>query len=174
MYLALVCCLLFFFYYSNIAFSHLSAQCIQSEWVCFCWPRPTMGNDFCHFTKAVATAAHPTLFAFTPFFSCLGPFSVFLLCTPHLPSPAYVTLTFTLTLLLWIFSHAISANRMSHELTRPAGTEVLAMDTFTWSARRIRLLLRKITHSLTRCSFYFLTWNLDDFFIRSLISLVIM
>lgn len=82
MYLALVCCLLFFFYYSYIAFSHLSAQCIQSEWVCFCWPRPTMGNDFCHFTKAAATAAHPTLFAFTPFFSCLGPFSVFLLCTP--------------------------------------------------------------------------------------------
>lgn len=173
MYLALVCCLLFFFYYSYIAFSHLSAQCIQSEWVCFCWPRPTMGNDFCHFTKAAATAAHPTLFAFTPFFSCLGPFSVFLLCTPHL-SPACVTLSFTLTLLLWIFSHAISANRMSHELTRPAGTEVLAMDTITWSARRIRLFLRKITHSLTRCSFYFLTWNLDDFFIRSLISLVIM
>lgn len=68
---------------------------------------------------------------------------------PYLPSlPLYVTVTFTLTLLLWIFSHAISSKRMSHELTRPAGTEVLAMDTITWSARRIRLLLRKITHSL--------------------------
>lgn len=65
-----VCCLLFFsilffilfFYYSYIAFSQLSAQCIQSEWVCFCWPRPTMGNDFCHFTKAAA--ARPTLLRF--------------------------------------------------------------------------------------------------------------
>lgn len=163
MYLALVCCLLFFFYYSYIAFSHLSAQCIQSEWVCFCWPRPTTANDFCHFTKAATAAAHPTLISFTPFFSCLGPFSVFLLCTPHL-SPAYVTLSFTLTLLLWIFSHAISANRMSHELTRPAGTEVLAMDTITWSARRIRLLLRKITHSLVVVFIFWLeTWMIFSF-----------
>lgn len=100
MYLALVCCLLcfcfcffvLFFYYLYFAFSHLSAS--QSVGVL---AKMGMGNDFCHFTEA-AVAARPTLYLL---FSCLGTF-LFFLFHSLLSSPS-----FTLTLLLWIFSHAI-------------------------------------------------------------------
>lgn len=135
MYLALVCCLLFF--------NFSSASFITRTLPLAICPPSVFSLSECVFAGqdqrwATIFAISPRRRHTQPFLRLLRSsrvwarflFSYFVPPISHL-YPAYVTLTFTLTLLLWIFSHAISANRMSHELTRPAGTEVLAMDTIT-------------------------------------------
>lgn len=172
MYLALVCCLLFFFYYSYFAFSHLSAQCIQSEWVCFCWPRPTNGQRFLPFHQGGGDGGTPNPFYVYSVLLVSGP----VFCFPTLYSPPLPRLRDVV-----VYVDFAIVDFFTRHLCQPD-------ESWTHSARRHWSSCHGYYHvkcppdstvvvknnSLTRCSFYVLTWNLDDFFIRSLKSLVIM